>query len=77
MQVAFIDGQVIMWPKGKTIDDVVVIGEQEGSIYKLKGQLEQDFVHESVEPNEIWHRRIAHVNYRALPLASKAIEGLP
>ena len=27
MRVAFIDGQVIMWPKGKTIDDAVVIGE--------------------------------------------------
>ena len=25
MRVAFIDGQVIMWPKGKTINDVVVI----------------------------------------------------
>ena len=37
MRVAFIDGQVIMWPKGKTIDDVVVIGEQEGRSYKLKG----------------------------------------
>ena len=38
MRVAFIDGQVIMWPKGKTIDDVVVIGEQEGGLYRLKGQ---------------------------------------
>ena len=36
-RVAFIDGQVIMWPKGKTINDVVVIGEQEGGLYKLKG----------------------------------------
>ena len=27
MKVAFIDGQVIMWPKGKTINDAVVIGE--------------------------------------------------
>ena len=27
MRVAFIDGQVIMWPKGKTTDDAVVIGE--------------------------------------------------
>ena len=25
MRVAFIDGQVLMWPKGKTIDDAVVI----------------------------------------------------
>ena len=30
MRVAFIDGQVILWPKGKIIDDAVVIGEQEG-----------------------------------------------
>ena len=29
MRVAFIDGQVLMWPKGKTIDDAVVIGQQE------------------------------------------------
>ena len=26
MRVAFIEGQVIMWPKGKTIDDAIVIG---------------------------------------------------
>ena len=28
MRVAFIHGQVIMWPNGKTINDAVVIGEQ-------------------------------------------------
>ena len=77
MWVAFIDGQVIMWPKGKTIDDAVVIGEQEGGSYKLKGHPEQALIHETVEPNELWHRRLAHVHYRALPIASKAVEGLP
>ena len=66
-----------MWPKAKTIDDAVVIGEEEGGLYRLKGQLEQALVHESIEPNEIWHRRLAHVHYRALPLARKSIEGLP
>ena len=30
IMVAFLDGQVIMWPKGKTINEAVVIGEQEG-----------------------------------------------
>ena len=54
-----------------------MIGEQEGGLYKLKGYPEQDMVHDTVEPNEIWHRRLAHVHYRALPLASKAVEGLP
>ena len=34
-------------------------------------------VHESVEPNELWHIRLAHVHYRALPLARKYVEGIP
>jgi hypothetical protein len=31
-KVAFIDGEVIIWPRGKSIDDVVVIGVQEGGL---------------------------------------------
>ena len=34
-------------------------------------------VHDTVEPGELWHGRLAHVHYKALPIASKAIEGLP
>ena len=77
MRVAFIDGQVIMWPKGKTINDAVVIGEQEGGLYKLKGHPEQALILDTVDPSKLWHRRSAHVHYKALPLASKSIEGLP
>ena len=73
MRVAFTDGQVIMWPKGKTIDDAVVIREQEGGLYKLKGHPEQALIHVIVKPNGPWHRRLAHVHYRALPIASKAV----
>ena len=65
-----------MAKKGKTIDDAVVIREQEGGLYKLKGYPEQSLIHDIVEPNEFWHRRLAHVHYRALPIASKAVEGL-
>ena len=36
-RVAFVDGQVLIWPKGKKIEDAVVIGEEEGDLYKLKG----------------------------------------
>ena len=28
-RVSFIDGKVLMWSKGNTIEDVVVIGEEE------------------------------------------------
>ena len=34
-------------------------------------------VHDIVEPNELWHRRLAHVHYIVLPLARKSLEGLP
>ena len=61
----------------ETIDDAVVIGEQEGGLYKLKGQPKQALVHDSVALSELWHRRIAHVHYRKLPLARKFVEGFP
>ena len=46
-------------------------------MYKLKRHLEQALVDDIVEPSELWHRRLAHVHYRALPLVSKTVEGLP
>ena len=76
-RVAFIDGQVLMWPKGKSIEDVVVIGEEEGGLYKLKGHAETTFVHESTDSSELWHRRFAHINYKALPHVNKVVTGLP
>ena len=77
MRVSFVDGQVLMWTKGKTFDDAIVIREQEGGLYKLKGQPDQSLVHDIVEPNELCHRGLVHVHYRALPLASKVVEHLP
>ena len=37
MRVSFVDGQVIMFPKGNTIDDATVIGEQDGVFVPTKG----------------------------------------
>ena len=53
--VAFINGQVLNQPRGKEIYDATIIGEQEGGMYKLKGQPEQVMAHESMEPNELWN----------------------
>ena len=63
------------WTKGKLVEDVVVIGE-EGGLYKLKGHLETTLVHETTSPSELWHRRLAHINYKALPHVSKVMMGL-
>ena len=37
IRVAFVDGQVLMWPRGKTIEDATVTGEEDEGLYKLKG----------------------------------------
>jgi hypothetical protein len=75
--VAFVDGKVLMWSKGKTIEDAVVIGIEEGGLYKLKGHSDATLTHSTVSPCELWHRRIAHINYKALPYVSKVVTGLP
>jgi len=76
-RVAFIDGQVLMWPKGKSIEDAVAIGEEEGGLYKLKGHSEIALLHESTSPSELWHRRLAHINYKALSHVNKVVTGIP
>ena len=75
--VAFVDGQVLMCPRGKTIEDAIVIGEEDTILYKLKGQLQKALVHDSIEPSELWHIRLAHVQYRELPMERKVVSGLP
>ena len=54
-RVAFVDGQVLMWPRGKTIDDAIVIRVEEGGLYKLKGRSDQALVHSTINPCELWH----------------------
>ena len=46
-------------------------------MYKIKEHTKQALVNYSIEPSELWHRRLAHVHYRALSMASKAVSGLP
>ena len=51
-----------MWPRGNTIEDATMIGEEDEGLYKLKGQSEQALVHELREPNELWRKKLAHVH---------------
>ena len=66
-----------MWPKGKTNDDAIIISVEEGGLYKIKGKSDQAFVHSTINLSELWHRRFAHLHYRALLIVSKAMTCLP
>jgi hypothetical protein len=76
-RVAFIDGQVHMWPRGKTVDDVVVIGVEEQGLYKCKVHSDSTIVHDIVNPNELWHRIFSHLHYKALLVVRKMATSLP
>jgi transposase InsO family protein len=76
IKVAFIDGEVLMWLKVKTIEDAVVIGTKEDGLYKLKGHLDATLTHSTKSPCELWHRRLAHIKYKSLPYVSKVVTDL-
>jgi transposase InsO family protein len=74
---AFIDGEVLMWAKGETLNEAIIIGNEENGLYKIKGHSEAAMTHAIESLCELWHRRLAHINYKALPYICKAVTGLP
>jgi transposase InsO family protein len=44
---------------------------------KLKSHSDASLTHSIEIPCELWHRRLAHINYKALPYVSKVVIGLP
>jgi transposase InsO family protein len=76
-RASFIDGEVLMLSKGKTIEDAVVIGIEEGGLYKLKGYSDVALTHSTESPCELWYKTLAHINYKALPYVRKVVIGLP
>jgi hypothetical protein len=45
-----------------------VIGNHEERLYRLLERNDETLIHDEVYPNELWHKRYAHLNYQALPL---------
>jgi hypothetical protein len=76
-RVSFIDGEVLMWAKGETLNEAIIIGREENGLYKLKGRLEASMTHAIENSCELWHRIFSHINYKALPYICKAVTGLP
>jgi hypothetical protein len=76
-RVSFIDGYILIWAKGETLNEAIIIGSEENGLYKLKGHSEAAMTHAIENSCELWHKRLAHINYKALPYICKAVIGLP
>lgn len=61
------EGKALLWSKDEDLNLALVIGHQEGGLYKLPGQVMLVLAHDAISPNELWHRRFGHLHYKALP----------
>jgi hypothetical protein len=75
--VAFSKGKAIMCSSNEYINTVIAIGTCESGLYKISGQVVQALVHKTVNPCELWHKRLEHLNYNALPGLQKMVTGMP
>jgi transposase InsO family protein len=75
-RITFVDGKMLSWRKNSSIENARVIGSREGNLYRLLEQNEESFIHDKVNPNELWHTRYAHINYQALPFLRRMVEGI-
>ena len=76
-RVTFADGNVLAWHKNSSTNTTKVIGVREKSLYQLSTLPSQALVHDSTNIGELWHRRLARLNYQALPALRNMVTGLP
>ena len=75
-RVTFAYGNVLAWHKNSSMNTAKVIGVREESLYRLNTLPTQALVHDSTNINELWHIRLAHLNYQALPTLRNMVTSL-
>ena len=73
--VIFSRGRVFIQKYGSS--ERIEIGIHDGGLYRLTARLLKALLHDTVSSMELWHRRLAHLHYRALPSLRNVVTGLP
>ena len=76
-KITFSEGRVLARHKDSHISSAKVIGVRENTLYRLTIKPVQALLHDTIIFNELCHRRLAHIHYRALPALGKMVIGLP
>ena len=53
----------LLWHKDSDLSSYLVIGVQEGGLYKLLGHPIEEMMHNIVNLCALWHRRFGHLHY--------------
>jgi hypothetical protein len=76
-KVTFSEGKFLAWHKNSHINSSRAIGFRENNLYRFTIQPVQARLHDTTNLSELWHRRLAHIHYRALQALGKMVTGLP
>jgi hypothetical protein len=74
--IAFTKGKALMWSSNEDMNTAMTIGTHESGLYKILMQVVQALAHEMVNLCELWHIRLGHLNYNALPGLQKMVKGM-
>ena len=64
-KVTFSDGKVCIWKNN--VKDAFTLGFRVDSLYQVGGSLLVVMSCDTTLQSELWHRRFAHLHYKALP----------
>jgi hypothetical protein len=76
-KITFSEGRVFAWHKDSHINSSKLIDVRDNNLYKLTIKPVQALLHAIISLSELWHRRLSHIHYRALPMLRKMVTGLP
>lgn len=76
-RIYFVDGKVLVWGKGSSINDARVIRICEGTLYRLYTPLAQALFHLDMSPFELWHRRYGNIHFNIFPYLSQMVNKIP
>lgn len=71
------DGKVLVWSKGSSIDDARIIWIRGGRMYISVSQPDQALVHDEIYSSELWHQRYGHLHFRAFHELSEIVLRVP
>jgi hypothetical protein len=75
--IVFTKGKTLMWLSNGDVSSSMTIITRESGLYKITGQVVQALAHEMINPCELWHKRLRHLNYNALPGLQKMVTSMP
>jgi len=76
MRVSFIEGKFLTWSVDSPMRDAFTLGSRFKGLYKVTGRPPLALVHNTNHLSKLWHSRLVHLHYDALPKLNKLVSGI-